>query len=204
MAKNIYKESIHSNYGNKNYGCKNTGNENVGNDNTGSYNDGYDNTGEWNYGSKNSGYDNNGTANTGCHNEGDRNAGDRNLGNHNAGDYNKANYQTGYFNTKEPEYVSLFNKPILLKDFKKVRMPLFFSFILHKEVPVNKMTKEEKKMHPEYKIFGYYTKRYSYKEAWANAWKYVSETDIKELKALPNYDHKVFTEITGIKDKRLK
>ena len=44
-----------------------------------------------------------------------------------------------------------------------------------------------------------YLKTFSYKEAWANAYKGASKGDIKLLKALPNFDADVFFEITGIR-----
>ena len=46
-----------------------------------------------------------------------------------------------------------------------------------------------------------YLKTLSYKEAWAEAYKSASKEDIALLKALPNWDAKVFEEITGLKIK---
>lgn len=43
-----------------------------------------------------------------------------------------------------------------------------------------------------------YLKTYEYKEAWANLWKKATPEDVKALKALPNFDAKIFEEITGI------
>jgi len=60
------------------------------------------------------------------------------------------------------------------------------------------MTDQEKTDNKNAFVTNGYLKRYTYKEAWANAYKNASKDDIRLLKALPNWDAKVFEEITGI------
>ena len=60
------------------------------------------------------------------------------------------------------------------------------------------MTEEEKQQHPEYKTTNGYLKTYTYKQAWTNLWKKLNKDDKQAIKDLPNFDKKVFKEITGI------
>jgi hypothetical protein len=63
------------------------------------------------------------------------------------------------------------------------------------------MTDKEKADNKNAFVTGGYLKTYSYKEAWANAYKKATKEDIKLLKALPNWDATIFEDITGIKVK---
>ena len=70
------------------------------------------------------------------------------------------------------------------------------------------MTAEEKKHHPEYAITGGYQKQYDYKEAFRKSFEKAKQLpdwpeQLKRLKALPNFDAKVFEEISGIKEEEL-
>ena len=102
------------NAGNWNTGYRNTGDWNTGNRNAGHYNTGAHNTGDWNAGNYNEGNWNTGAHNTGAHNTGscntgnwntgdwnigNRNAGHYNTGAHNTGDWNAGNYNEGNWNT---------------------------------------------------------------------------------------------------------
>ncbi len=92
------------NVGNWNTGNRNTGDSNIGNRNTGNWNEGNWNTGNWNAGDWNAGGYNTGNRNTGDSNTGNRNTGNRNTGNwntgaHNTGDWNAGNYNEGNWNT---------------------------------------------------------------------------------------------------------
>jgi hypothetical protein len=60
------------------------------------------------------------------------------------------------------------------------------------------MTDAEKKKHPNAEIRDGYLKQLSYQEAWAESFKKATPRDIELLKALPNFDAKVFEEISGI------
>ena len=48
------------------------------------------------------------------------------------------------------------------------------------------------------KTTGGYLKTYTYKQAWANLWKKLNKEEKQAIKDLPNFDKKVFKEITGI------
>jgi hypothetical protein len=60
------------------------------------------------------------------------------------------------------------------------------------------MTDEEKKANPEYDIRKGYLKTFDYKEAWKNFWEDTDEENRKKFLALPNFDARIFEDITGI------
>lgn len=60
------------------------------------------------------------------------------------------------------------------------------------------MSDEEKKNNPKFFVAGGYLKKLSYKEAWAQAWKELSKETRQQFLDLPNFDAKIFEEITGI------
>ena len=131
------------------------------------------NSGRYNSGDYNSGYYNSGNCNSGnC------NSGSYNSGYSNAGDCNSGYYNSGFFNTDIPT-VRCFNKETGIKteDFKFPNMSGF------------KLTewKNEKLI------------TYEYKKAWGNFWNSISDDRKQEFLNLPNFDSKIFEEITGIK-----
>jgi len=60
------------------------------------------------------------------------------------------------------------------------------------------MTEKEKAAHPDYSITGGYLKTVSYKEACKIMWANLTESDRQAVKDLPNFDARIFKEITGI------
>ena len=183
------------NTGNRNTGNRNTGNRNTGYRNTGDWNTGYRNTGDWNTGDWNTGNGNTGDGNTGY-----RNTGDRNTGDWNTGYGNTIDYSNGVFCTKPDMNIRIFNKPsgMSLRDFYRskyyealCRAP----FLLTDWIPY---TEEEKKADPNKEMIGGYLKEYTMKEAWANWWKEMSEENKRIVQEIPNFDAKIFKEITGI------
>jgi len=132
------------------------------------------NLGIGNSGYYNSGYSNSGYYNSGNHNSGYYNSGNYNSGNYNSGNYNSGNYNTGFFNTDEPT-VRMFNKDTGLKR-SEIDIP-FIELVL--------WTKE--------------TSKISYKAAWAKVWQNASRIEKRAFVTLPNFDVKIFEEITGIK-----
>ena len=149
-------------------------NSNSGDRNSGDRNSGYSNSGDSNSGDRNSG-----DSNSGDRNSGDRNSGDRNSGNRNSGDSNSGDRNSGIFNTNEP-FMRSFNKPTKIKfsEWINSRDYIFFALDL-----------EEK----------------TYKEAWAEWWKKNKSKEMKDrIKSLPNFDAKIFKEITGINIKETK
>ena len=101
------------------------------------------------------------------------------------------------FNTNEPN-VRMFNKQTRLK-YDDINLPNYmFNIILTEWILESSMTDKEKKENPEFYVMGGYLKRYDYKEAWKNAWNKASTAEKKATKKLPNFNAKIFEEITGI------
>lgn len=61
------------------------------------------------------------------------------------------------------------------------------------------MTEKEKKEYPEYKTIGGYLKVNDYKTACKIWWWKLTEEEKKIFQTIPNFDKKIFKEITGIK-----
>ena len=160
--------------------------------NSGNMNSGNRNSGHWNSGDWNSGNRNSGDCNSGDWNSGDCNSGNRNSGNCNSGDCN-----SGFFNSDEP-YVRMFNK---MTDKKRcdIDIPSWCYFDLTVWVSYDTATEEEKTEHKaEIEVCGGFFKTLDYKDAWRLAWNRASVDEHKQLFKLPNWDNKVFEEITGI------
>jgi hypothetical protein len=60
------------------------------------------------------------------------------------------------------------------------------------------MTDEEKAMHPEHETTGGYLKVVDFKTACKMMWNDLDEEEKQAVREIPNFDHKVFKEITGI------
>jgi PPE-repeat protein len=172
-----------------NNGVANLGHSNTGHSNTGDRNTGHSNTGNWNTGH----------SNTGNWNTGDRNTGNWNTGDSNTGDWNTANYHVGAFNTEDAEQVYVFNKLCSKKVWDEADKPSCLYFEVKKWVYYSDMTDEEKKQYPASKTAGGYVKEIPYKEAFTESMKKASAGEIKQIKALPNFDAKLFEEISGFK-----
>ncbi|MBQ7404182.1 MAG: hypothetical protein IJW05_12185 [Lentisphaeria bacterium] len=193
------------NTGDCNTGDCNTGNWNTGNWNTGDCNTGDCNTGNWNTGDCNTGNWNTGNWNTGDCNTGNWNTGDCNTGDCNTGDCNTGNWNTGYFNTEEQDQFFCFNKLTKKQD---IDFPAFLYFELVEWVYVACMTDAEKNDHPECDTIGGYLKEKDYKEAFRESFENAKKDDgwqdqLKKLKAIPNFDDKIFEEISGIHPEEL-
>ena len=185
------------NSGNRNSGDCNSGDCNSGNRNSGDCNSGYWNSGDCNSGNRNSGYCNSGDCNSGDCNSGDCNSGNRNSGNRNSGNWNSGNWNSGFFNSNEP-CVRMFNKDTSLK-IRDVNIPNWCYFDLTVWVSHDTATEEEKAEHKtEIETCGGFLKTLEYKEAWKLAWDRASKEEHEQLLDLPNWDNKVFEEITGI------
>ena len=198
-----YGNSGDNNSGNWNSEYCNSGNHNSGSSNTGDNNSGHRNSGNHNSGNCNSGYWNSGYCNSG-----DNNSGSRNSGNFNSGNWNSGNWNSGYLNTPAQKYSFIFNKQVEKSVLAQIKFPKFMSFTLTEWIPDSKMSQQEKKQHPEYATTGGYLKKYDYKEAFRKSFEAAKEkTDwpdqLEKLKALPNFDAKVFEEISGITPKEL-
>ena len=141
---------------------------------------------------------NSGNRNSGNRNSGNRNSGNWNSGDRNSGDWNLCDRETGYFNSTQSEEIRIFGKPCKRNIWENTEKPDFIYFNLTEFISDYDMSEEEKKAHPEFEILGGYLKKYSYEEAWLNAWNKADDNDKKLLYALPNFDWQIFTEISGI------
>ena len=139
---------------------------------------------------------------TGIGNSGYYNSGYCNSGNRNSGDWNTTNYSSGCFNTIE-EKIRMFNKPSnwAHEDWLKSNA----QYIMRKIsrcgttwISEKEMTEEEKKKHPEYKTIGGYLRKCNTNKS-QEKWDELSKDDKKEILSLPNFDEKIFYEITGIR-----
>ena len=133
--------------------------------------------------------------NTGLFNTGDSNTGDRNTGYGNTIDGSN-----GVFCTEPDMNIRIFNRPseMSLRDFYRSRYYEALCsapFLLTEWIPY---TEEEKKADPKKEMIGGYLKEYTMKEAWENWWRKMSEEAKKIVQDIPNFDAKIFKEITGI------
>ena len=191
------------NTGNRNTGNRNTGDWNTGDWNTGNRNTGNRNTGDWNTGNWNTGNRNTGDWNTGNRNTGNRNTGNWNTGDWNTGDWNTGNWNTGCFNTTEQKLI-MFNKP---SDWTRELWLRSDARYLLNQIPRNVvewiyseyMTDEEKAAHPTHETTGGYLKVLDESECGQLWWDDLPECSRDIIRALPNFDAKIFEEITGIK-----
>ena len=144
-----------------------------------------------------SGDRNSGSWNSGSWNSGDRNSGSCNSGDRNSGSCNSGSCNSGFFNSDEPN-IRMFNKDTNLKR-GDINIPSWCYFSLTVWVSHDTATEEEKEKYKrEIETFGGYLKTLEYKEAWKLAWSKASKEEHKQLLKLPNWNNKVFIEITGI------
>ena len=61
------------------------------------------------------------------------------------------------------------------------------------------MSSEEKEKFPHHETLGGYLKKLSYKEAWQESLKNITDNEKEIIKSIPNFDSNKFEEITGVK-----
>ena len=149
----------------------------------------------------NSGHSNSGHSNSGYSNSGDRNSGHRNSGYSNSGHWNSGHWNSGHrnsgaFNVDEPN-ARLFGKDSG-KKLSEISFPQFFYFDITELVCESNMTDDEKTKYPEHVVLGGYLKKYEYKKAWSMAWDRAPKEEHHKVLQLPNFNNKIFLEITGI------
>ena len=182
-----------------NTGEENSGDRNSGYGNSGDRNSGYGNSGDGNSGYGNSGDGNSGDRNSGDGNSGDRNFGDGNSGDRNSGDGNSGDGNSGIFNIDEPK-MRAFNKECDMT-YTEFREKFGYEDL---DLPIcswtdkENMTDEEKENISGWETMGGYLKTLSYKEAWKKAWNEATQEQKDWYKSFPNFDAKIFEEITGI------
>ena len=136
-------------------------------------------------------------------NSGNHNTGDWNSGDYNTGNYNTGNWNAGIFNTGACEYAFAFNQLVKKQDLECLPSIPFLRFKLVEWIPEKHMLPEEKEQHPKYATVGGYLKKYTYKEAFRKSFEEAKQLpdwpeQLKRLKALPNFNFKIFEEISGI------
>ena len=187
------------NTGYRNTGYRNTGDRNTGYKNTGNMNTGYRNTGYMNTGNMNTGYRNTGYRNTGDWNTGNMNTGYRNTGDRNTGIFNACNRSAGLFNTKE-RTLTMFNKDSEMTWNEFINSE-YYDAIYSSPFSLTEWiyyTEEEKKNSPIRQAIGGYLKKYTFKEACKNWWDNMTDENKDIIQSIPNFDKKIFKEITGI------
>jgi hypothetical protein len=189
-----------SNSGDWNSGSSNSGSSNSGSRNSGYWNSGSSNSGYSNSGSSNSGYSNSGSSNSGSSNSGSSNSGSSNSGSSNSGSWNSGDRNSGYLNTITPKTL-IFNKTTTKKN---INFPNYFYFELNIWVSVSNMTDEEKQKIGWYKTTEGYLKKIEYKEAWKLSFDKAEKDDVALTLKLPNFNYKIFEEISGITKKMIQ
>jgi len=121
--------------------------------------------------------------NSGKGNTGYRNSGDSNSGDSNSGDWNSCNFETGFFNSKNKNTIRVFNKDL------EMSMTDFFNI---KGVKICQRFYLRKKESEEIQY-------YSYEKSWEMWLDDLTTEEIEDVKKIPNFDSKVFEEITGLK-----
>ena len=182
------------NSGDWNSGDRNSGDRNSGDRNSGSRNSGDRNSGDWNSGDRNSG-----DWNSGSSNSGDSNSGDSNSGYRNSGDWNSGDRNSGYFNSKTPDLIFVFNKLTERHAFESALKPNFL-FRIETCYWVNEkdMTDDEKAQDVNFYVRGGQLRTREYKEAFKKAWDEADKENRMLITKIPNFDAKIFEEITGI------
>ena len=183
----------HWSTGNFSTGDYSTGHRSTGNRSTGNRSTGDCSTGDWSTGDCSTGH-----RSTGDWSTGHRSTGNRSTGHYSTGDWSISNCSTGHFSTIDYSGFGAFNKPCTVEEWKEAIKPSFIYFNLTEWIRKDSMTDQEKEDYPSHKTTGGYLKVYSYKEAWAKAYKKATDKHIELLKALPNFDADVFKEISGI------
>ena len=160
------------------------------------------NSGNWNSGNRNSGNRNSGDWNSGNWNSGNRNSGNCNSGDWNSGDWNITSFSNGCFNTEEPK-IYLFDKPSdwTYRDWINSDARYILNCMPTDDIGwvySDDMTDEEIKEHPEHETTGGFLRtlnKSSERQTW---WNNLGEYRKRDVKALPNFDAKIFKRITGI------
>lgn len=142
-----------------------------------------------------------GLSNSGNWNSGNWNSGNSNSGDWNSGDWNATDYSNGCFNTAETK-IYLFNKPSdwTYRDWQNSGARYILSnmpFDCIEWIGSDDMTDKEKIAHPEHKTTGGFLRevKSDNRQEW---WNKLSDDDKSSVKSIPNFNAKIFKEITGI------
>jgi len=121
-----------------------------------------------------------GNGNIGIANSGDWNSGDRNSGDWNSGDWN-----SGCFNTDEPT-IRLFNQntQMTISEFRNSK---YYYALQSKPLLITEYINDKLVTH-------------EYKDACRIWWGKLTKENKEIIRSMPNFDTKIFEEITGIKE----
>ena len=130
------------------------------------------------------------------------NTGNWNTGDCNTGNWNRSSFNTGCFNTEE-EKIRLFNKPSswTYRDWVGSEACHLLNQIpknVVEWVSTENMTDEEKVKHPTHETTGGYLKVLNETDCAVLWWGNLDDADKKIITSIPNFDPKIFKEITGI------
>ena len=194
--------SGNANTGDYNRGVCNTGDNNKGHHNSDDFNIGDWNSGFCNEGNNNSGDYNFGEFNSGLFNTGDYNTGACNSGDYNSGSFNACDCSVGFFNTKPPK-IYMFNKPTsyTYKEFRLTRAFDILQDLLDFLAEVHKpsdMTEEEKQNYPGAAESGGLPIAHKLKDRAPLWWETLNDEQRSIITSMPNFDKKIFRQITGI------
>ena len=134
----------------------------------------------------NTGLFNSGNCNSGNWNSGDWNSGDWNSGDWNSGYWNSCNYSNGVFCNQGDKDIRIFNKPsgMSLREFIGSK---YYAALCSQLLKLTYWDKKEQKW-----------KNRSYKEACALWWEAMRDENKQIIMEIPNFDSKIFFDITGI------
>lgn len=192
-----------SNIGDHNVGDLNNGDYNEGDLNRGDCNEGGLNNGDHNVGIRNRGIYNNGNYNNGYYNNGDHNLGTSNNGYGNRGCFNNGDHNAGYFNAcnnsrgvfcNEEENIRIFNQPseMNLSEFKDSR---YYKALTSENLDLTRVVRT---MHEDGGVRRS-LEAVPYKEACQHWWNELTPYNKAIIQEIPNFDKKIFEDITGIK-----
>ena len=191
---------------NRNTWNRNTWNRNTWNCNTWNRNTWNCNTWNRNTWNRNTWNCNTWNCNTWDRNTWDLNTWDRNTWNcntwdRNTWDRNKGNYNSWYFNTLTPK-VTIFNK-LSKFDFWNISFPSYFYFSMTDWIYSSDMTEQEKIDNPTHLTTWWSLRKYDYKTKFIESFEKASKQEIQQTIDLPNFDYKIFEEISWISKKMI-
>jgi len=122
-----------------------------------------------------------------------------NSGHQNSGHHNSGNWNSGNLNSDTPTTVRVFNKNCKRETWDKSDVPNFLRFDLTKWVSHDAATESEREQYKkEIETSGGFFKTIGYKEAFKLSYDQATQEDKDKLKKLPNWNARVFFEISGI------
>ena len=156
-----------------------------------------------NTGKGDTGLCNSGDCNSGNCNSGNCNSGNWNSGDWNSGDWNKTSFSAGVFCTEQPKLI-MFNKPTEMtfgewRNSRACRLLDRIDFRPIEFIWSRDMTDEEKVTHPDWETIQGYLKKRDISECCHDWWMNLNMDEKRVIQNMPNFDAKIFKEITGIK-----